>query len=62
MPWLLLVLIILLQYGVRYAMVTEQRLLGTYMLIMAKEDLCPKIAHVQTAVVPTGLGVSTDWL
>ncbi|CAM9474706.1 unnamed protein product [Ectocarpus fasciculatus] len=44
------------RYGVRYAMVTEQRLLGTYMLIMAKEDLCPKIAHVQTAVVPTGLG------
>ncbi|CAN0057398.1 unnamed protein product, partial [Ectocarpus sp. 8 AP-2014] len=44
------------RYGVRYAMVTEQRLLGTYMLIMAKEDLCPKIANVQTAVVPTGLG------
>lgn len=55
-------LIILLQYGVRYAMVTEQRLLGTYMLIMAKEDLCPKIAHVQSAVVPTGLGVSKGWL
>ncbi|CAM9274896.1 unnamed protein product [Ectocarpus sp. 12 AP-2014] len=44
------------RHGVRYAMVTEQRLLGTYMLIMAKEDLCPKIANVQTAVVPTGLG------
>ncbi|CAM9139890.1 unnamed protein product [Ectocarpus sp. 12 AP-2014] len=44
------------RYGVRYAMVTEQRLLGTYVLIMAKEDLCPKIANVQTAVVPTGLG------
>ncbi|CAB1120216.1 unnamed protein product [Ectocarpus sp. CCAP 1310/34] len=44
------------RYGVRYAMVTEQRLLGTYMLVMAKEDLCPKIANVQTAVVPTGLG------
>lgn len=39
-------------------MLSEQRLLGTYVLVMAAEALCPKIRHVQSAVIPTGLGVS----
>lgn len=41
----------------KYAMVSEQWMLGTYVLAMATEDLCAKIAHVQSAVVQTGLGV-----
>ena len=39
-------------------MLTEQRLLGTYVLVMGTETLCPRISQVQTASVPTGLGVS----
>lgn len=39
-------------------LLSEQRLLGTYVLVMAAEALCPKIRHVQSAVIPTGLGVS----
>lgn len=39
-------------------MLTEQRLLGTYVLVMATEALCPRISQVQTATVPTGLAVS----
>ncbi|CAN0220286.1 unnamed protein product, partial [Laminaria digitata] len=45
-----------LQHGIKYAMLTEQRLLGTYVLVMATEALCPRISQVQTASVPTGLG------
>ncbi|CAM9934305.1 unnamed protein product [Scytosiphon promiscuus] len=44
------------RHGVRYAMVSEKRLLGTYVLVMAEEAVCSKIGHVQTALVPTGLG------
>eukprot|EP00903_Cladosiphon_okamuranus_P017359 g15992.t1 len=44
------------RHGVKYAMVSEQRLLGTYVLVMATETLCANIAHVQNAIVPTGLG------
>lgn len=40
-------------------MLSEQRLLGTYIVVMAKEDICPMIGQVQSAAVPTGLGVST---
>lgn len=47
-----------MQHGIKYAMLTEQRLLGTYVLVMATEALCPRISQVQTATVPTGLGVS----
>ncbi|CAN0165266.1 unnamed protein product [Scytosiphon promiscuus] len=44
------------RHGVRYVMVTEKQLLGTYILVMAKEVICSKIACVQSALVPTGLG------
>lgn len=62
MPPLLSILLLLsvLQHGVKYTMVSEQRLLGIYVLVMATEALCTKIAHVQSAVVPTGLGVRDE--
>eukprot|EP00752_Nemacystus_decipiens_P012707 g11259.t1 len=44
------------RHGVKYTMVSEQRMLGMYVLVMATEALCTKIAHVQSAVVQTGLG------
>ncbi|CAM9748021.1 unnamed protein product [Hapterophycus canaliculatus] len=37
-------------------MVSEKQLLGTYILVMAKDTVCDKIAHVQSALMPTGLG------
>lgn len=46
------------QHGMRYVMVSEQRLLGTYVLVMASAALSQKIRHVQSEVIPTGLRVS----
>lgn len=50
------------QHGMRYVMVSEQRLLGIYVLVMASVELSQKIRHVQSEVVPTGLRVSDRFL
>lgn len=54
----LLLVVLFLQHGRKYVMVSEQRLLGIYVLVMATEAVCTKIANVQSAMIPTGLGVS----
>ncbi|CAM9989412.1 unnamed protein product, partial [Phaeothamnion confervicola] len=43
------------QNATRYQLVTEQRLLGTYLLLLARDTVTPHITDVQRAFVPTGL-------
>jgi hypothetical protein len=44
------------QHGVLYTLVTDQRLLGTYMIVMAETQLASHISGVQRAFVATGVG------
>ncbi|CAM9520866.1 unnamed protein product, partial [Discosporangium mesarthrocarpum] len=59
LAWFTLVYTYLNQYGqrhgVRYSMVAEQRLLGTYLIVLATDELSPKISGIQGGVVPTGI-------
>jgi hypothetical protein len=41
---------------VSYTLVTDQRLLGTYMIVMAETQLASHISGVQRAFVATGVG------
>ncbi|CAM9986606.1 unnamed protein product, partial [Ascophyllum nodosum] len=60
LKWFTIVYAFLLDYGhrhgVHYSMVSEHRMLGTYILVMATDAVQSNIRHVQSVAIPTGLG------